>query len=82
MSLSPEAHAAVHHGPSNWITRYVFSKDHKVIGIQYWSLALAAVAVGMFLSVLMRLQLAFPDADFSVLEKLFPVGMAGGVLAP
>jgi len=80
MSLSPQV--VVHHGPSNWITKYIFSKDHKVIGIQYWGLALLAVSVGMFLSLIMRLQLAFPDTDFSILEKFIPVGMAGGVIAP
>jgi cytochrome c oxidase subunit 1 len=45
-------------------------------------LALLAVTVGMFLSLIMRLQLAFPDTDFTILEKFFPVGMAGGVIAP
>jgi cytochrome c oxidase subunit 1 len=50
----------VHEAPKGFIRRYIFSLDHKVIGIQYWWLALVAVFVGMFLSLLMRFQLAWP----------------------
>src|SRR5688500_15945814 len=50
----------VHEAPTGFIRRYIFSLDHKVIGIQYWWLALVAVFVGMFLSILMRFQLAWP----------------------
>src|SRR3989337_1585367 len=57
--------AAVHHGaPTGFIRKYIFSMDHKVIGIQYWFLALAAVFVGMALSLYMRLRLAWPNAHF------------------
>ena len=63
------AHAAgspaVHHGaPQGFIRKYIFSYDHKVIGIQYWCLALVAVFVGMALSLYMRLRLAWPNASF------------------
>ena len=63
------AHAAgspaVHHGaPQGFIRKYIFSYDHKVIGIQYWFLALVAVFVGMALSLYMRLRLAWPNASF------------------
>jgi cytochrome c oxidase subunit 1 len=51
-----------HAGPHGFVRRYVFSLDHKVIGIQYWWLALVAVFVGMTLSILMRYQLAWPGA--------------------
>jgi cytochrome c oxidase subunit 1 len=50
------AHAAhAHAAPTSWIRKYVFSLDHKVIGIQYYFLALTAVFVGMILSLLMRI---------------------------
>src|SRR6202795_1945442 len=53
--------ASVHaHAPQGFIRKYIFSLDHKVIGIQYFFLALTAVFVGMFLSLLMRLHLIFP----------------------
>jgi cytochrome c oxidase subunit 1 len=49
-----------HEAPKSFIRRYIFSTDHKVIGIQYWWLALVSVFVGIVLSVLMRIQLAWP----------------------
>ena len=48
--------------PQGFIRKYVFSLDHKVIGIQYYFLALTAVFVGMFLSLLMRIHLIWPQA--------------------
>jgi len=51
-----------HHPPSGFIRKYVFSLDHKVIGIQYYILALFSVFLGMALSMLMRLHLVWPNA--------------------
>jgi len=54
MSDGP-AHAVQHHTPpTGFIRKYVFSLDHKVIGLQYYGLALVAVFIGMALSWLMR----------------------------
>jgi cytochrome c oxidase subunit 1 len=50
--------------PSGFIRKYIFSLDHKVIGIQYLCLALFSVFVGMALSLLMRLHLAWPTATW------------------
>jgi cytochrome c oxidase subunit 1 len=60
--MSGEAHAEVHRhpAPTGFIRKYIFSVDHKVIGIQYILLALAAVLVGMTMSVLMRMNLSWP----------------------
>jgi cytochrome c oxidase subunit 1 len=82
MSTAHEHAAHVHVPPDNFIARWVFSKDHKVIGIQYWCLALAAVLVGMVLSLIIRAQLAFPTHNFELLSKIFPNGVAGGAIAP
>ena len=51
--------------------KYVFSTDHKVIGIQYMVTAMAMAIIGGALSLLMRIQLAWPDA--SVLPVEVPV---------
>lgn len=48
------------HHPHSWITRYVWSQDHKVIAIQYSVTAIAIGLVALVLSALMRLQLGFP----------------------
>ncbi len=51
-----------HHAPTGFIRKYIFSLDHKVIGIQYFFLALLSVFVGMALSMLMRIHLVWPNA--------------------
>ena len=48
------------HHPHSWVTRYVWSQDHKVIAIQYSVTAIAIGLVALVLSALMRLQLGFP----------------------
>lgn len=73
---------AVYHAPQSFIRKWIFSLDHKVIGIQYYLLALFSVLVGMILSLLMRLNLAWPGTQVSVLETLFPTGAPGGVMTP
>jgi cytochrome c oxidase subunit I len=53
------------HDPESFITKYVWSQDHKVIAIQYGSTAIFVGLVALVLSGLMRLQLGFPDTfDF------------------
>jgi len=52
----------LHDHPHSFITKYVWSQDHKVIAIQYGSTAIAVGLVGLVLSLLMRLQLGYPDS--------------------
>jgi cytochrome c oxidase subunit 1 len=63
-----------HQPPSGFIRKYVFSIDHKVIGIQYLCLALFSVFLGMALSLLMRLHLAWPTAHWFFFK--------GGLMTP
>ena len=49
------------HHPHSWVEKYVFSQDHKVIAIQYGGIAIAVGVVALVLSLLMRMQLGFPD---------------------
>ncbi len=77
------AGAAHHHGPpTSFIRKYIFSIDHKVIGIQYLLLALVSVFIGMFMSVLMRMNLTWPGTSWPILETLFRHGAKGGVMTP
>ena len=64
---NPHAHA-----PQGFIRKYIFSLDHKVIGIQYFFLALTAVFVGMFLSLLMRIHLVWPAAVLPFVGEIKP----------
>ncbi len=65
---------AQHQPPSGFLWKYVFSIDHKVIGIQYLCLALFSVFLGMGLSLLMRLHLAWPATHWSFFK--------GGLMTP
>ena len=76
------AHVAHHGPPTTFLRKYVFSLDHKVIGKQYYGLALVAVFVGMFLSWLMRLHLIAPNAPIWGLHYLSAVGAPGDVMTP
>jgi len=75
--------SAQHHAPpQSFIRKYVFSVDHKVIGKQYFALALVAVFVGMVLSWLMRVHLVWPGFAIPGLHFLSKVGAAGNVMTP
>jgi cytochrome c oxidase subunit 1 len=82
--MSGETHAEGHRhpAPTSFIRKYIFSVDHKVIGIQYILLALAAVVVGMTMSVLMRMNLSWPGTNWPILGTLFPGGAPGGMMTP
>ena len=65
-----ESHA--HAAPQGFIRKWVFSLDHKVIGKQYFALALVAVFIGMFLSWLMRIHMVWPTAKFPLRRYSVP----------
>ncbi|PYV39610.1 MAG: cytochrome c oxidase subunit I, partial [Acidobacteria bacterium] len=80
--MSEMTHAAVHEAPKSFIRRWIFSLDHKIIGIQYYFLALFSVFLGMALSVIFRLRLAWPTEQWPLLAKIFPAGFEGGPMTP
>ncbi|TDJ38581.1 MAG: cytochrome c oxidase subunit I [Gammaproteobacteria bacterium] len=55
------------HDPQSFITKYIWSQDHKVIAIQYSITAIAVGLVALVLSGMMRLQLGFPNS-FSFID--------------
>ncbi len=58
-----------HPAPSNFLTRYVFSTDHKVIGIQFLFSGLIFFVLGGLLAMAIRWQLAWPWAPMPVMAK-------------
>jgi len=75
-----------HHDPGFW-RGYVFSTDHKIIGIQYGFTALCFMLFGFFLMLLMRWQIAHPGQPVPfigpLLEKVLGPTMAGnGAISP
>jgi cytochrome c oxidase subunit 1 len=79
-----EAHDAHHHEELGFLRKYVFSTDHKVIGIQYLVTAFVFLFIGYTLMALMRWQLAYPGQPIPVagflLEKFLGQAAAGGVM--
>jgi cytochrome c oxidase subunit 1 len=76
-----EAHA--HHEPGFW-RKYVFSTDHKVIGIQYGITALLFLFFGFLLMAAMRWQIAYPGQPIPVAGKIIQwiLGEEGKVMIP
>jgi len=76
------AQAAHHAPPQGFIRKHVFSLDHKVIGKQYYALALVAVFVGMVLSWIMRLHLGWTNLAIPGLHLLSKTGAPGDIMTP
>jgi cytochrome c oxidase subunit 1 len=74
--------AVAHHAPTSFISKHVFSLDHKVIGKQYYGLALLAALVGMGLSWLMRIHLGWTNFAIPGLHLLTKNGAPGDVMTP
>ncbi len=61
VAIADRDHEIEHHDPTTFIAKYIWSQDHKVIAIQYGITAVIVGLVALGLSMLMRLQLGFPD---------------------
>jgi cytochrome c oxidase subunit I len=72
----------VEHHKESFISKYVFSYDHKMIGKQYMITALVWALIGMLLSWVMRIQLAYPGQQLPILESVLGRYAEGGILAP
>src|SRR3982074_1963138 len=76
------AHVAPHGAPTSFIRKHVFSLDHKVIGKQYYALALVAVVWGMVLSWLMRIHLGWGNYAIPGLHFLSSTCARRKVMSP
>ncbi len=69
------------HAEQSFLTKYIFSTDHKVIGIQYGVTSLVFLLIGFMLIMAMRWQMAKPDEPIPVvgpvLEHVYPHNMGG-----
>src|SRR5258705_2579651 len=96
--MQPSAHAIphpgvheAHHEEMGFWSKYVFSTDHKIIGIQYGVTALFFVFLGFCLMLMMRWQIAHPGEPLPIfgvlLEKLLHDSRGGslavkGIITP
>ena len=75
------AHDHEHHNES-FISKYVFSYDHKMISKQFLITGMAMGLIAMFMSVLFRLQLAWPEEGFPIMETFLGKWAPDGVMDP
>jgi len=61
VAIADRDHEHALHDPHSFVRKYIWSQDHKVIALQYAFVAIAIGLVALGMSVLMRLQLGFPD---------------------
>ena len=68
-SATDSSHGHAHH-EQGFFSKYIFSTDHKVIGIQYGVSSLLFLLFGFFLMLVMRFQLAHPGAPVPLVGPL------------
>lgn len=71
----------VHHHKETFITKYVFSQDHKMIAKQFLITGMVWAVIGGLMSVLFRLQLGYPDQTFPWLEDILGRWAKGGKIS-
>ena len=69
-----------HHHKETFITKYIFSMDHKMIAKQYLITGLIMGFIGIALSILFRMQLAWPGQSFPIFEALLGKWAPDGVM--
>jgi len=76
------AHDTHHHDHGDhhqsFISKYIFSQDHKMIAKQFLVTGMVWAVLGGLMSVLFRIQLAYPDSNFPFLETLLGKWAKGG----
>jgi cytochrome c oxidase subunit 1 len=79
----PSSHDGHEHHELSFWRKYVFSVDHKVIGIQYGLTSLFFLFFGFCLMMMMRWQLAYPGKPMPLIGALFGDSqMPGGIMLP
>src|SRR5439155_7203839 len=70
------------HVELGFLRKYIFSTDHKIIGIQFLFSGIIFLLIGGSLAMFFRLQLAWPQAELPILGKLFFSGAAAHKMPP
>ncbi|HEY8387052.1 MAG TPA: cbb3-type cytochrome c oxidase subunit I [Parasegetibacter sp.] len=71
-----------HHHHESFISKYIFSQDHKMISKQFLLTGIVWAIIGGLFSVIFRLQLGYPDQAFPILEDILGRWAPGGKLSP
>ena len=68
------------HHQESFISKYIFSHDHKMISKQFLITAIFMGIIAVLLSVFFRLQLGWPNESFAILETFLGKWAPGGIL--
>ena len=77
-----DAHHDEHHHHQSFVSKYVFSMDHKTISKQFLITGIVWAIIGGLFSVLFRLQLGYPESTFPWLEDVLGHWAEGGRIKP
>jgi cytochrome c oxidase subunit I len=72
--MSGDAHDAAHHHEPGFVEKYLWSTDHKMIGMQYLFTGMLMALIGGFTVYVFRMQLAFPGADVPLYGRVSASG--------
>ena len=75
-------HLMEHHHKENFFTKYIFTMDHKMIGKQFLVTGMFMGIIGVMMSMLFRLELAYPEQSFPILEFFLGKWAPDGVMSP
>lgn len=80
--MTVDLHEDHSHHKQTFVTKYLFSTDHKMISKQFLITGLLMGIIGILMSVLFRMQIAWPDKSFGIYEILLGKWADGGVMDP
>src|SRR6266478_4579240 len=69
-----DSHGTTTHGTHHelsFIRKYIFSEDHKIIGIQFLFTSIIFLGLGGLLALMVRIQLAWPHAEIPLIHGYF-----------
>lgn len=75
-------HLMEHHHEENFFTKYIFTMDHKMIGKQFLITGMFMGIIGVMMSMLFRLEIAYPEQSFPILEFFLGKWAPDGVMDP
>ena len=70
------------HHKETFVSKYIFSLDHKMIGKQFLVTGMIVGIIGVMMSMLFRLELAYPEQSFPILEFFLGKWAPDGVMDP
>ncbi|NCP91061.1 MAG: cytochrome c oxidase subunit I, partial [Flavobacteriales bacterium] len=83
MSAHEDTHAHEdhgHHHKETFVTKYIFSQDHKMIARQYLITGTIMGVIGVFMSMMFRIQLAWPEKPNVLFEAFLGKWAPNGVM--